>query len=526
MNAKWLLLLKIQFMGIFGLNRVKNSTDPKVKKKAAGAIAAIVAVGAIILFYVIAIAVSFCKQGIGLHLPALTVAISSFITFFFALFQGCNLLFAMKDYDLVLSLPIPKRQILLAKLLCSYLINLLFTIVIVLPVSVILFIFEGFSPSLAAIILAATLFAPLLPFIVAATLSVLITMLTAGMRLKTLFQSILSVAFFAGIMIAYFSFSFNTDAEAGPDMNAIYEILVGKIYLPAVLIEMTVSGKAVWGIFAFIGASVLPAALFIVIFSEFFSKINAALRSGGARIRYNAKNITASSPFKALIKKEFRRLITCPAYLLNGLSGTLLMLIAAVALLFVNPETLLQIPAEQFAALKTTFLYVGIGLMILFITMSCPSGSALSLEGTSRGLLFSLPVTARKILIAKAFPTFLINLIAAIFFGTVLCVRFDADWLGWVSTALSAVSFPVFIALLGSFLNYKFPKYDWTTETSVVKNSVPVLITVLGGMVLGTAVILLALLVSFYFILAIDILIIAASVLFSILFKNYKLYIA
>lgn len=46
--------------------------------------------------------------------------------------------------------------------------------------------------------------------------------------------------------------------------------------------------------------------------------------------------------------------------------------------------------------------------------------------------------------------------------------------------------------MAGTFLNYKFPKYDWTNETSAIKNSVPVLILSLGGMVPEIAVLVLS----------------------------------
>ena len=54
------------------------------------------------------IAVGFCAQGLGKNLPALVVALSSVIIFAFTLFQGSSILFATKDHDTVMSLPIPR----------------------------------------------------------------------------------------------------------------------------------------------------------------------------------------------------------------------------------------------------------------------------------------------------------------------------------------------------------------------------------------------------------------------------------
>ena len=109
-------MTKIQLMGLFGINKAKHSSDPAAKRKAAGGLAALAIVGAVVIFYIVLIAVSFCKQGIGQHLPALTIALTSLITLLFSLLHGCSSLFAMKDYDLVMSLPVTKRDILISRL--------------------------------------------------------------------------------------------------------------------------------------------------------------------------------------------------------------------------------------------------------------------------------------------------------------------------------------------------------------------------------------------------------------------------
>ena len=254
MHAKWPLLLKIQLMGLTGINRAKNSGDAKEKRKTAGGIVALAVVGAGILFYAAMIAVGFCAQGLGKNLPALVVALASVIIFAFTLFQGSSILFATKDHDTVMSLPIPRWQVVLARMLCSYVVNLAFALAVAVPVTVVYFIFDGFSLGAFGTILLSVLTTPLLPLAVSAALSTLIAALTARMRFKNLLQSILGIALFVGVMIASFSFSFSASANGEADMSALFAMLDGKIYPPALLVDMTLSG-AVWGVFAFAGIS-------------------------------------------------------------------------------------------------------------------------------------------------------------------------------------------------------------------------------------------------------------------------------
>lgn len=523
MKNKWLLMTKIQLMGLFGINKAKNSADPTVKRKTAGGLAALVIVGAVMIFYIVLIAVSFCKQGIGRHLPALTIALTSLITLLFSLLQGCSALFAMKDYDLVMSLPVTKREILISRLLCSYIANLAFALGVAIPCLVVLFVMDGFSVSVLAVTIIGTIFAPLLPMAVAITISALLTALTAGFKYKNLLQSLLGIIAFAGIMVASFSISFSTNADQSIDMNAMFRLLVVNIYPPALLIELTLDG-AIWAMFLFIGASALVAAVFILILSLCYHKIHDALTAKSARVAFHTKEIRSSSAFSALAKREFKRLFTCPAYLLNGLSGTLLLLIAGVALLFVNVQAALaqmQLPVANTGKL----VYAGFGILIFCAGTGCPSASALSLEGNTRGQLFVLPVSARKILLAKALPTFLINTVAGWITTFIFCIKMQASLPGWITLTVSVPLFCAFIAIFGIFLNLKFPKYDWTTETQAVKQSIPVMIAVFGSMILGFAVILLGIFAGFWIVLALDILCLACTIACWLYFKNVKLYV-
>ena len=303
MRAKWLILLKVQLTGLLGINKAKHSDDARVKRRTAGGIAAVCIVGFVILFYAALIAVGFCLQGLGKNLPALSVALSSLIVFIFTLFQGRNLLFSAKDYDAVMSLPVSHGEIILSRLLCAYLSNLAFALAIALPVHVVYFVFEGFSPGVFGTALLASLLSPVLPLTLGAALSVLAAGLTARMKHRNLLQTLLAVAFFVAAMVASFSFSFSANAgENGPDLSAMFGVLVGKMYPPALLVDKTVSGDAVWGIFAFAGISLAAGALFVAIVSLFFAKINTALLSRASRAGYRTKDVRASSAFSALVR--------------------------------------------------------------------------------------------------------------------------------------------------------------------------------------------------------------------------------
>lgn len=524
MRAKWPILLKVQLMGMLGINRAKHSGNARTKGKTAGMYILVGFVGLLILFYAALFAVLFCSQGLGDRLPAFAVAVASLLTFIFTLFQGRSLLFSSKDYDTLMSLPVAKWEIILSRLLCTYLVNLAFLLAIVLPMSVVYFIFEGFSAAMLGILLLAAVTAPLLPVSVAAALSTLIAGLTARLRFKNLLQTVLGIAVFLAAFCAGFAFSYSPDGGE-PDMGAMFTVLAGRIYPPALLVDITASQGAAWGIFAFAGICLAAGAIFVAVVSAFYQKISTALLAQGARVGYKAKDVRSSSAFAALTRREFKRLVSSPGYLLNGCSGAILLLLFSVVLLFVDIRGALGVSAEDAAMVQQLFASMGAGFMLILLGMSCPAASALSLEGQSRGLLFSLPVSGRQILLTKAMPTFIIDCAAGLIFAVLFGIRMGAGAAAWAALLLTALFFPAFLSLFGIFLNYKMPKYDWTNETQAVKNNIPMFILIFGAMIVGIAVTALSAFFGPWLMLGLDALFAALAAVLFFSFKKVKLYV-
>lgn len=66
-------------------------------------------------------------------IPALSFALASAITLIFSLIRGPHMLFAMKDYDMLMSMPVKKSDIVASRLITSYLVNLVFCAVVMIP---------------------------------------------------------------------------------------------------------------------------------------------------------------------------------------------------------------------------------------------------------------------------------------------------------------------------------------------------------------------------------------------------------
>lgn len=520
MKAKWALLTKIQLLELFGLNKARHTSDGRVRRRTFGAAILLGFVGVILVAFTAAVCILLARAQMGAHVPAFMLAISSFTVFLYALVRGGGELFAVRDYDLVMSMPVKKRDVILSRLLCAYVPNLAFTLVFMLPAMIVYFVYCGFSFGALGAILLATLCAPLAPLAVALTLGTLLSALTAGFRYRNTLRAVFGILVFGALMALYFWFSFSASEDMGADLANIADVLIGKAYPPALLLDRTLAGGAVWAVFAFAGGSLALAALFCLVVAACYTRIHASLQARGAKKAYKAEQVKSSSAFAALVRKEFKRLFGSTAYLFNSVGGLLVLVVLVVVLLLGFGDSMFSE-----AQILTRVPYSLAGLCAAFLGTACPAASALSLEGSSRGQLFAMPVSARKILLAKATPTLLLDGLVSAAVSVVCCAVVGAPWHAYLLCPLSGIAAAALVAFGGIFLNYKFPKYDWTQEIQAVKRGAPVMILSFGMLIPGMIVTVLTLIFGWIPLLVFAVLCAALAALTAALLGKAKLYV-
>lgn len=406
-------------------------------------------------------------------IPALSFALASAITLIFSLIRGPHMLFAMKDYDMLMSMPVKKSDIVASRLITSYLVNLVFCAVVMIPCAIVYFIYGGFNVAALVYILIAFLLSPVIPLVVSNIIGTLITAATMNLRHKAIFQTALAMVALVGVMALSFLVSYTSGAGSVEISDATLDMLL-KIYPPAWLLQQSIAGKGFWYLLVLIAASAVFSAAFIAVLARYYLKINSALLSRKSSGRFEAKQLRAGSAFKAMYKNEFARLLSSPSYMLNSTSGLLLLVILSVVSIFFNPfEYLSGIPEFDTAtAEQMKFLIVPIVMFTVGITTS--SAASLSLEGNRRWIPFSMPVSSFQILMAKAMMSLTLSGGAGIVCSFILTFSLQLSAVQAVLLFVSVIVYASFSALFGTYINTKFPKYDWTNETMVVKNSASV----------------------------------------------------
>ena len=199
-----------------------------------------------------------------------------------------------------------------------------------------------------------------------------------------------------------------------------------------------------------------------------------------AKARYHAQPLTACSPSKALLKKEFRRFLGSPNYMLNCGLGIILLPALGIVLLVKHGSlmSLLSMMAIGDTGLFAVLLAVCICMVISMIDISAPS---VSLEGKTLWLLQSLPLEPWQPLLAKLKIHWILTLIPTLICGILSMFVLPFTVAERILILLLPLAYGIFSGMLGLSLGLKFPSLTWVSETAPIKQSASVTIALFGG---------------------------------------------
>lgn len=496
------LLLKIQLLGTFGLNKALHTDRAKAKRSIALFLLAVIAIGALCVGYSLGAAFGLGSFGLADDIPFVAVLVGSLAGAVAAFLKANGVLFAFKDYDIVMSLPVTTMAVVLSRLAALYAVALLFGAVAMLPAFGVYATYAGVSFSSVVMVVLSVFLAPLLPMTVAVLLAVGITAVAARMRHANIVTVVLSIAAVLAIIVVPNAIVGSTGGDDAEIMAFLAQQLSAMAaLLPPVAWASTgiVSGDMVaFGLFA--AASIIPAALGIALISHRFASINTLLMASRPKGSFsfdaagkNEASAKPRSPLVALLAKEASRLVSTPIYLMNSCIGYVLVLVASIAAAAASALGMLppEIMGGKVGALIAAFLP---WMMAFFVGISSTTAASVSLEGKSRWLMYTAPVSARTVLGAKALLSLAIAIPSVLVGGVLLSIAFGVGLLSGVLAVIVPASVAVFVTVFGLFVDARRPRFDWKSEYEPVKRSVSVTITVFSGFaivlagVLATAV--------------------------------------
>ena len=243
-------------------------------------------------------------------------------------------LYLAKDNSLLLSLPIPVRTIMTARLLNVYLLGTMYALPAFLPALIVYWVVAGVTVSRVVCGILLLLIITFIVLLLSCLLGWVVAKISLRLKNKSFLSVLLALVFIGAYYFFYFKASdllrnllLNADVSGEKIKGAAYGLyLFGRV------------GEGDW-LAAAIYTAVTAALFALVWFLMSRSFVRIATSSGNTeKTRYVEKTVKARSPFSALLAKEFGRFTSSANYMLNCGLGVLLIPALGVLLLIKGRE--------------------------------------------------------------------------------------------------------------------------------------------------------------------------------------------
>lgn len=415
------------------------------------------------------------------------------------IFAAQSYLFDANDNNLLLSMPIKPSSILISRMLALYVLNFIYSTIIFLPVGLAYGIFFHFSVASLIYFILSLLLVPLLVTAIASICGYIIGQVSYKIPNKNLLTVIFGFLIIGTLLVI------------GLNLGGIITTLMENIDIVADRVE-SISKALYWYGNAFLnpldrpydvlsidlpfGAplrlsflEILPLTgicllvtylSYLFISKKFIRTITRKVTT--KKKKYVEKPMKPTNLQYALIKKEVGYFLSIPAYVMNAGMSTIMSIMLGVGILMRGKLIVEWLP-RMFPDASSNLIALAVGSSLaLCCTINDVTAPTISLEGKTLWLLKSTPVKPMNIFFAKALLAPIVSLPGVLFTAIASAVTLQltaADILFIFMIPLLAC---VFSGFLGICVNLKIPRFDWTTEITVIKQSLSVIFTLFLSM--------------------------------------------
>lgn len=450
----------------------------------------IIIMSALLVFLFFYLCVSFyfmfgrmCKPLAEAGFGWLFVAMGALIAMVFGVvgsaFTTYSTLYRAKDNDMLLSMPIKPKYILLARLFGVYMWGLIYELAVMIPITVAWFI-HG-DPGVGGIIftLLVTVVLSFFVLVLSCILGFVVAAVSSRMKSKNFAAVALSVA----LIVAYY-FLYTKLLKVIMDV-LMYADRLANGFKKALYLFYHMGRAAEGDLLSLAISTAIVAALFAIVYyvlSKSFIKITI-VNKGERKRAYKEKKAKGGSVGSALLRKEFKRFTGSATYMLNCGFGLLFLIAGAVAVVVKAKDirAFVDITAGENADLAALILTAALCAIASTVDITSPS---ISLEGKNLWIIKVIPVSGWQVLRAKLSMHLLLVSVPTVMALVCVIAALGVALLPAVLMVITVCAFELFIAEFGLFMNLKKHSFDWSNEIIPIKQSMSVAFTLLGGMAL------------------------------------------
>ena len=426
---------------------------------------------------------------------------TTFVTFTSSI-SKMQTIFLGSDYDILTSLPIKKRDIVLSKIFNLYIVELAISLVVLVPNGIVNTIIS--SNPLFLVIIPLAFVAPAFPMLVALLVTSLIELLIKNQKVKT----IISTVFTFGFFIVLFAFAFIYGFSNGNSGQAAMFNTVGNaaVYINPSLffLQWMFEGKIIW-LLAYVGSNLALLIIVLSIVTIAFNKIHNNMVTTKLNSQSGSKSksskIVARSQAKEIRHMTIKNFFRSKNSLMQCGIGLIMTLVFAIAMVIVAKTQGMIITKEDGTKVDLLlqlkpYIFVAIIFFSFFIGIMPPSATAVSLEGMNFYSLKSLPLDFKTYLKEKLLFSYVVTLIPLLISAILFAIFIPQTIFSIIISLVFPFIFSFFISAYTLIINAAFPYLSWKEEIEVYKYHKSTLITVFTDMGISIATIIVTIVLA------------------------------
>lgn len=431
-------------------------------------------------------------------------------------------LYLAKDNEMLLAMPIPPSKILFSRMTGVFAIGMLYESLVFAPAVLVYWLRAQMSIQKFVFPIILWLLVGVIVLILTCVLGYLVAAISSKLKNKAVTTALLGFLLFGVYYVCCFKINSLLQSVV---LNADKISSAIRTYLfPFYVFGLAGSGRIMPLLAVTAGVFALFALTYFVL-SKTFIRITTR-KNSGKKTAYKQSAMQTNSIGKALLKKELKRFLGSPVYMLNCGMGLMVLVVLAV-LAVVRAAYLHGLVAQlsqeiaNVQSLVAPAIAVGVCMIVSLNAFSAPS---VSLEGKTLWILQSLPIEPKRILMAKENLHILLNSFPAVLCTLVCNFVMHTELSDMILSAVTVGAFILFTADLGLVMGIKKPNLTWTNEAVPVKQSMSVMVALFGGWTISIAMAGITFLISRVMQANIGLLICAASLLIARVFLRKWLY--
>ena len=398
------------------------------------------------------------------------------------IFKVNGTIFNFKDYDLLMSLPIKKEEIIISKILSLYFLNFLYTILFMIP-SYIVFILKVTTTLNFNILFFITIFIiPILPTVIATIIGSLITAITSRFKRKNLINYII---FILSFIFMYYMTSGISNSNSLDYANFGKNLIdmCNNIYPLTNTYFKIISNNDLISLLIY---TLLPILIFIIftkILTKYYININSKLKTERKNANYKLGKLKESNQLFALYKKEIKRYFGSIMYVTNTIMGSVMLIIMSFGLLIFGVDKIGQI--IEIPTLSKIVSSVMPFVISLFVSLSVTTQASISLEGKNLWIIKSIPVKPIDIFKSKIMVNLTVTVIPILISSTIISLVIKPPLNAFIFMYILPILYAVLTSILGLIINLHFPRFDFKNEIYVIKQSIASMISIFVNLILA-----------------------------------------